>query len=168
MVKNLILKTERGVTLVELMVVVAIIGVMATVGPDLYKQVRRFFFLSNTRVELQRDARASMYLITRQLRQAKSNTIVITRETGQPYYSKITFTDIDGRQVVFYQTGKDLYMAVNSQVSKVCSNLRYLAFAFPRSDDMGIISVALTVEKTMYEARTKALHMASEKVRVMN
>jgi hypothetical protein len=33
---------------------------------------------------------------------------------------------------------------------------------------MGIISVSITLEKPIFEGRTKALHMASERVQVMN
>ena len=46
--------------------------------------------------------------------------------------------------------------------------LAYLAFTFPNTNDMTIVTVALTFEKDIYLGRSKALHMASEQVRVMN
>jgi hypothetical protein len=33
---------------------------------------------------------------------------------------------------------------------------------------MGIVSVSITLEKEVYKGRRKALHMASEKVRIMD
>ncbi len=159
---------KKGVTLVELMIVVAIMGILVKVAPDLYQQVRRFLFLSNTKVEIQREARTAMGMVTEDIRQALASSINITQVSGQPYYSRITFTTIDGRNIGYYQTNKDLECVVGTSTRTISSNLRYLAFAFPKSDDMGILSVALTLEKSTYEGRTKALHMASEKVRVMN
>lgn len=159
---------KQGVTLIELMIVVAILGVLGQVGPDLYRQVRRFLFLSDTKIEIQREARTAMASMTEDIRQAQSDTINITQMSGQPYYSRITFTTVDGRNIRYYQSNKDLEFSIGTTTRTISSNLRYLAFAFPKSDDMGILSVALTLEKNTYEGRTKALHMASEKVRVMN
>lgn len=156
-----------GFTLAEIMVSVAIVGIVFSIAPKLYMQVRRFFFLSNARVALQREARAAMVVMTRRIRQAQSNSLVIDQVTSQPYYSRVSFNDIDGNYVRFYQSGKTLYM-VDSSTRALSTSLRYLAFALPRSDDMGIMSVSFTLEQSIYEGRTKALHMASEKVRIMN
>ena len=160
-------KKTRGTTLIELMIVVAIVGTIVMVAPNLYKQVRRFFFLNNTRIELQREARSTMQIMTSRIRQAQSTTLVIDQQTGEPYYSRITFTDVDNNPICFYQSGKNLKL-VDVSTRTLTTNLRYLAFALPRSDDFGIVSVSFTLEKSIYEGQTKALHMASEKVRVMN
>lgn len=166
MVKKM--KLTRGVTLVEMMIVVAILGVVFSMGTNMYLQVRRFFFLNSTRAELQRDARTVMGLMTRRLRQAQSDTLIIDNYSNQPPYSRIFFTDVDSKNVTFYQNNKNLMMVVNGSTSTLAGNLRYMAFALPRSDDLGIVSVSMTLEKNTYEGQKKALHMASEKVRVMN
>lgn len=154
--------------MVEVMVVTAIIGTIALIAPKLYQQIRRFFFLNNARVELQRDGRDVLGLVTKMVRQAQSSSIDISRAGSQPPYSKINFTDITGNSISYYQEGRNLKMMVNGSTKTLTQNLRYVSFSLPRSDDMSIISVALTLEKSTFEGRTKFLHMASEKVRVMN
>lgn len=158
-----------GFTAAELMMVVAVVGIIASLAPKMLIEVNRFFLLNRARVDMQREARTNMALITRSLRQAQSNTIRIDRASGQPYYSRISFTKENGDQITYYQSGKSLMMTDGS-ISKTLSSgsLRYLVFALPRSDDLGIVSVSMTFEKPIFEGRYKALHLASEKVRVMN
>lgn len=165
---------RRGVTLTEMMFVVAIMSVVFVIAAPMLLQVNRTFIMNRTRVELQQEARTIMYVITRNLRQAQNGTIAIDRaNTNQPFYSRIIFTKVAATQgvsptLVFQQEGTNLYQVINSVRRPLSKNLKYLAFSFPRSDDMGIISVSFTLEKAIFEGRKKALHMASEKVRVMN
>lgn len=152
-----------------MMMAVGIIGILFGVGAPILNQATKNFIMSNTRMELQTEARGIMYLITRNLRQAQNSTITISRySNSQPYYSKITFTKQDGKQYSFYQKDKELIMQYGAMNRVLSKNLRYLAFTFPESSDMGIISISMTLQKNIYEGQKKALHMASEKVRVMN
>lgn len=165
---------RRGVTLMELMITVGIISVVFSIAAPILTQVNRQFILNRTRIGLQQEARATMYIITRSLRQAQGASITIDRaNANQPFYSRITFTKQQATQGVsptltFQQEGTALNQVIGSGRRPLSRNLKYLAFTFPRSDDMGIISVSLTLEKQIFEGRTKALHMASEKVRIMN
>lgn len=162
---------RRSFTLVELIMVLAIISTLAAVGAPMMLQANRNFILSRSRIELQQEARFIMYMLTRSLRQARSATISIDRaNNAQPFCSRITFTKEQGDVLSFQQEGKTLYQRFpdTNLKRKLSGNLDYLAFTFPRSDDMTIISVSLTLRKDIYEGQTKALHMASEKVRVMN
>ncbi len=165
-------KARRGMTLLELMMVLGIISVLFSVAAPLLQQANRMFILTRTRIQLQQEARGIMYVLTRNLRQAQSATIQVSRaDATQPFYSKITFTkEQGGDPLVFQQEGTNLYqlMGVPGVRRPLSANLSYLAFTFPRSDDMGMISVSITLKKDIYEGRSKALHMASEKVRVMN
>jgi prepilin-type N-terminal cleavage/methylation domain-containing protein len=164
----MVIRRNNGVTLTELLVVVAIIGALAMLGPPLITQITKFFILGKTKVELQREARATMYLITRELRQAQSNNIIIDQAAGQPYYSRLTFTNTQGTTLAYYQNGSNLMLQRGTTLSTLSTNLAYLAFTFPRSDDLTIVSVSLTLQKQIYSGNLKALHMASEKVRVMD
>lgn len=160
---------SRGHTLTEMMLVVAITGILATMGARLLIQVNRYYFLTIARSDLQKEARAAMYLMNRNLRQAQSSTIVIDRNAGtQPFYSRITFTKVQGTSTRFYQSGNQLIQTIGGKSKVLSKNVRYLAFSFPRSDDLTIVSVSMTLEKSTYDGKKKALQMASEKVRVMN
>jgi prepilin-type N-terminal cleavage/methylation domain-containing protein len=159
---------ERGWTLTELLVVVAIIGMAAMLAPQAINQSTKIFVLSRAKLELQGEARATIYVITRELRQAQSNSIVMDQAIGQPYYSRIRFTTIQGKNVTIAQSNNTIQLTMGSDISILSKNLAFLSFAFPRSDDMTIVSVALTLQQQIYGGAFKALHMASERVRVMN
>ena len=162
-------RKRGGVTLMEMMIVLGIVSALFTVAAPILLQANRQFIMVRTKVELQQEARAIMYTVTRNLRQAQGATITISRaNASQPFFSKITFTTEKGMTLVFQQEGTFLYQVIGGAKRVLSKNLAYLAFTFPRSDDMGIISVSITLRKSIYEGRTKALHMASEKVRVMN
>ena len=163
-------RARRGITLMELMVVMGIISALFAVAAPLLQQANRMFILTRTRIQLQQEARGIMYIITRNLRQAQGETITISRaDANQPFYSKITFTkEQGGDALVFQQEGTCLYQLIGDVRRTLSANLEYMAFTFPRSDDMGIVSVSITLKKNIYEGKSKALHMASEKVRVMN
>ncbi|MFA7008378.1 MAG: prepilin-type N-terminal cleavage/methylation domain-containing protein [Elusimicrobiales bacterium] len=168
---------RRGVTLMELMVVMGIMSALFAVAAPMLNQAVRNFIMARTKVELQQEARGIMYTLTRNLRQAKYESIVISRaDANQPFCSKIKFTKDAttpgvSPDMVFQQEGSTLYQVIigtGTNKRPLTRNLSYMAFTFPRSDDMGILSVSLTLKKNIYEGRTKALHMASEKVRIMN
>jgi prepilin-type N-terminal cleavage/methylation domain-containing protein len=161
-------RNERGWTLVELMIVTAIVGTVAMLAPQAMTQATKFFVLSRARLELQREARATMYVITRELRQAKSNSLVIDQAVGQPYYSRIQFTTIQLRNQTITQANNIIQLTSGNTVSILSKHVAFLSFTFPRSDDMTIVSVALTLQEQIYNGAFKALHMASERVRVMN
>ncbi|MBN1384648.1 MAG: prepilin-type N-terminal cleavage/methylation domain-containing protein [Elusimicrobia bacterium] len=161
-------KNFKGFTLTELLMVVAIIGIIVGLGPHLLLSINRVFFLNRANIEVQRDTRNTMSLINRTLRQASANSIVIDQIAGQPPYSRITFQKIQGNTLRFYQDNNKLVMSNNGIDRTLATNLRYLAFAFAQSDNLSIVSVSITMERGTYEGLTKALNMEIEKVRVMN
>ncbi|MBP7796938.1 MAG: hypothetical protein KA059_09210 [Elusimicrobiales bacterium] len=160
---------RRATTLSELMAVVVIMSILVAVGVPVLNTVNQNIMMSKTRLSLQQDARNIMFLITRVTREAKASTVSISRyNTSEPFYSKINFTTIDNRNYQFYQNGTNLFMVDNGRTRVLTSDLRYLAFTFPESSNLGIISISITLEKNLFSGKRKALHMASEKVRIMN
>lgn len=160
----------KGWTLVELIIIVAMFSILSLSVSSLFLQIWRFFRITHVQKELQEEARAIMELIMRDLRNTQSDTIVISRyDNQQPPYSKIDFYTIDGSSVSYYQVNRTLYMRVGGAQPKVLSQaVTYFAVTFPRSYEMNIVSVSLTLERDLYDLRRKALHMASEKIMVMN
>lgn len=162
-------RCRSGYSLTELMMVVAIVGVIASSAPIVLRQVNRFFLMTQARATLQREARAAIDLATRNIRQARASTMMLDRHaSNQPYYSRLTFTTAQGEAVRIWQNGAQLWLQRGNTRSLLSAHLRYLAFAFPRSDDMTIVSVSMTLEHATFQGQIKALHVASEKARVMN
>lgn len=164
------MKNNRGWTLVELMIIVAMFGILSLSVSSLFLHIWRFYRITHVQKELQEEARTIMELIIRDLRNGISSTIVISRyDNQQPPYSKIDFYTINGSSVSYYQLRRNLYYKVNNMQPKILSrSISYFAVTFPKSYEMNIVSIALTLERDLYDLRRKALHMASEKVMLMN
>ncbi len=163
-------RAQRGITLVEMLITMAIIGAIAMIAPKIITNVTKIFILSKAKLELQEQARSTMYIVSRELRQAQSSTIRISRHnSSQPHFSSISFNKT-GSSVTktYYQRGSHLMLQNGSHTITLTKNLGYLAFTFPRSDDMTIVSVSVTLQQQIYGGAFKALHMASERIRVMN
>lgn len=150
------------------MIAVAIISIVFMIGPRLIVDITRLSSLNRARLETLGDARDTLSVINRTLRQASMASIVVTQETGQPPYSSISFKTSDGRLLKYYQSNQNLEFVNNGSTGTLTNNLRFIAFTYPRTDDSSIISVSVTFEKATYEGGAKALQMAIEKVRIMN
>lgn len=163
------MKSRTGYTLSEMMITVAILGILAGVAAPLFVQMTNFWRMTTARNTIQRDVRASLDTINRFTRQAQSATVVIDRNSAsQPPASRITFTSIQGQTVSFYQSGNKLYMSLGTETTLLCSSLAYIAFTYPRSDDITLLSVAITTQGSTYLGNIKALQLSIQKVRIMN
>lgn len=162
------MKRARGYTLTETMLTLAIVGMISTVAAPLFVQMTNFWRQTIARNSIQRDVRSSLDTIDRFTRQAESGRVAIDRLTGQPPCSRLSFFDIQGRSVSFYQQGSKLFMRVGSNVTMLSSNIAYIAFSYPRTDDVSIISVAITTQSPTYLGGTKALQLSIQQVRIMN
>ncbi len=150
------------------MLVVAIIGIVASLAAPLLNNVNNFWFQTTARFDIDKDVRAGIDIINRMLRQAQQSTVIIDQVTGQPPYSRITFTTISGQTVSFYQTGNVLYQKFGSNVSVLSRKIGYMAFTPPQTTDTAIISVAITTQARTYKSEKKELQLAVQKVRIMN
>lgn len=162
------LLSRRGYTMTEMMMVVAIVGILASVGPTLLIGLQNFFLMTSARYEVQRDARATLDTVNRYLRQAVASTMVIDTPSGQGPYSRIRFKHVDGRYMEFRQSGNELIQVIENRNSTITKNLAYIAFTFPRTDDPSIVSVSVTMSKNIQLGRRKVLELTIQKIRVMN
>lgn len=159
---------RRGYSLVEVLMVVAIIGILSTVGPTLLIQMQNFFLMTSARYEIQRDARTTLDTVNRGLRQAVATTVVMDTPAGQGPFSRIRFRHVDGTYMEFRQSGSSLIMVRGTTQSIISKNLVYIAFTYPHTDDTSIISVSITMGKQIQLGRRKVLELTIQKVRVMN
>lgn len=163
---------RRAYTLLEMMLTVAILGIVASVAAPLMRQTTNFWRLTSARFAIQRDVRTSLELINRFTRQAQASTVVIDAVPGQPPFSRLSFSYVNqvgsSCTLSFYQGGNNLYMTNGGRVRLLSSNLAFIAFTYPRTDDTSIISVALTMQSPTYMGRKKALQLSIQKVRIMN
>jgi prepilin-type N-terminal cleavage/methylation domain-containing protein len=166
---------RHGITLTEMVVTVFILGLLSTVAGTFLIGGTKIFRLDSAKGEIQRDARLSIDLINRNLRQSKADTVSVSRyNSSQPPCSMIEFTHVNGNEYKFYQLNSSFYLSEKKASSltwhdsKIAGNLRNLIFTYPRLDDETIISVSLCFEKATYDGATKALQLSVEKVRIMN
>lgn len=160
-----------GYTLIELMVAVAVLGIIAVTGGRLLTKVFEFNLQSTARIGIQRDLRASMNIINRSLRQARADTVILTQAADGPPYSMITFTSVEGSTVTFRQSGRRLIQDItgaNERTAILARNVEYIAFSYPQTDDNTIVSVSITLKKSTYLRRAAVLQMAITKIRLMN
>lgn len=156
-------------TLTELMLVVIVASIIMVTVIPLVKTINENIMMSKTRLTLQQEARNIMSMLNRFLRNAKASSIVISRfDNQQPFCSYIRFTTIDSKTYEFYQNRKQLILKQSNMTRVLSNDLRYLAFIFPDSSNMSIISVSITLEKDLFGGRKKAIHVTSEKIRIMN
>jgi prepilin-type N-terminal cleavage/methylation domain-containing protein len=173
MVKPIKRRSQLGFTLTEAMLVVALIGILAGIAAPLIMNLTNFWRQTTARNDIERDVRSSLDMINRFLRQARRITVVIDQASGQPPYSRITFQTEKGQTVSFYQAANDLMMSLtesggSARVSRLSERLGFIAFTYPRTDDVSIISVAMTMQAPTYLGGKKALQLSIQKVRVMN
>lgn len=163
----------RGFTLIEAMMAVAIVGIVSAVAGSILVQAIRFYRQTTARSEIQRNARVALDLMQRGISEAKGRTITVDRlNDSQPFYSRITFTSVEGHIISFYQEGTKLKHTVLSggttKQAQLADNLRLMTISYPQSDNAQLLSLGLAFEKATYEGGAKSLQMSLEKVRIQN
>ena len=162
-------KRSAGYTLVELLVVSAIVAFIISLGSTLFIRVSTFFRISVAKMETQRDVGNPVDLVCRVIRHAKASQVTLSREnTSQPPYSKISFQKVQGDMVHFWQEGRTLRMSKNGVSTVLSKKLRSLLFSYPSTGDAALLTVLLSVEKTGGNYETYALQMGGETIRLLN
>jgi prepilin-type N-terminal cleavage/methylation domain-containing protein len=167
-------KRNRGYTLAELLIASAILAVIFSLGSSLLIKVNTFFKISVAKVEVQRDVRTLMELMTREIREAGS--VSLSRlNASQPPYSYIQFSG-PGCTGRFWQDGQKLIMekipsfpGAPSQPPTVMSkDLRSLMFLYPSTDNPNLLTILITLEKRDGTGRTQSVQLGGETIRLLN
>lgn len=170
------LETRKGYSLMEMMLTVAIMGILGAFATPLMFQMTNFWRMTSARYAIQKDVRASLGIINRFAREGIASTVAIDSLAGQPPASRLSIsclvvnsTDTTNTvAVTFYQSGKNLYMTKSGRTTRLSDNLAYIAFTYPKTDDTSLISVAMTMQSATYRGGSKALQLSIQKVRIMN
>jgi prepilin-type N-terminal cleavage/methylation domain-containing protein len=160
----------RGVTLTELVIVIAILGIVVLLWPKILMQSMVFLRMNRARLETTRDARTSMQVTLSKLRQASASSIVLDQKSGQPPYSRISFI-VGGSQYLVWQDGRNLMFSKDGAEQRISDNLRSLNFTYPDLTKPDLVAISITMEKKVFagaSGEVKAMRLASEKVRILN
>jgi prepilin-type N-terminal cleavage/methylation domain-containing protein len=167
--------STAGVTLVELMISIAVVGLLVTVVGTFLIGGIKFYRLSSAKAEIQRDVRQCIDLINRNMRQGKASTAMISRlDASHPPCSLVRFQHINESWYQFYQRNNRFCMGIATAEAGpyrehvVAENIRSLFFTYPETDSDSIISVSLCFEKATYQGSSKTLQLSVEKIRIMN
>jgi len=167
------MKKHKGLTLIEMVITMAIMGIISIVLSRMYSQGFKVWRHNKARIDVQRDARTMLDLINRKLRQAEAGTITITRDSDDdPPCSKITFTCVQQStttQISYYQSGLKIYRSINSGAGQQFGeNVRVLSFATMESGDNASVNIGLCLEEKTYADRTRTSKLSVQIVRIMN
>jgi prepilin-type N-terminal cleavage/methylation domain-containing protein len=95
---NRVLQDQRGFSLAELLVVVAILGVMLSGLLFVQQQGQQSYLMGSHRVEVQQNSRVALELMVRELRSARTVTAI-------PSSTDMTFVDENGVTIEYQLSG---------------------------------------------------------------
>jgi prepilin-type N-terminal cleavage/methylation domain-containing protein len=91
-------RDQRGFSLAELLVVIALLGLMLTGLLAVQMQGQKAYLIGSHRVEAQQNGRVALELMARELRSAQSVTLI-------PSATDMTFVDENGTTIQYQLTG---------------------------------------------------------------
>lgn len=114
------MEKQKGFTLIELMVVVALLGILGYGIVKFFTNTFRTWWQTSQQIDAQQKARAAMDEMTRFIRQARPvSALVVSEQAGEDSDTMITFTHIDGRQFQYYKSGDSLIRVVDGTTTDV-------------------------------------------------
>ncbi len=158
--------SRRGYTLPELMVTVAILGIIGSVGSLLTTKIFQAQMMSGALLNIQNNAFATFDVVNKLLRQAQSSSIVIDQyDSNQPPWSRITFTIPNNpKTFTFYQKGQTLYIGN----VPTFNNLLSLYFSYPQTSKGQLIDVSMTYQQSTGSGQSKALQLYIQNLTIQN
>ena len=162
-----------GLTLAELLLAGTLTGLLLMMLPKLIVNIHGLTGRLTAQIEVQREMRDAMGLITKNLRQASAQTIVIDQVAGQPPYSRI-FIKQGPIGYRYWQQGTALLTQKTDlnfawgPIGRISNLLVSLNFIYPDTSDQPFISVYICMQKTVNKTTVKRYETIVEKVEIMN
>ena len=158
--------SKGGYTLVELMVTVAILGIIGSVGSLITTKIFQAQMMSEAMLNIQTNAFATFDVVNKLLRQAQGSSIVIDQyDANEPPWSRVTFTIPNNpKSFTFYQKGQTLYIGN----VPTFNNLLSLYFSYPKTSDAQLINVSMTYQQSTGSGRSKALQLYIQNLTIQN
>ena len=123
---------QRGFTLTELLVAMAILGMVLAGVYTLQQQGLYSYLMGSAKVEAQQNARIAMDLMIRELRSATSVTAIAG--------SDVSFVDQNGATIRYNLNGASLQRTVNAIVDVLIGGVRQVGLTY--TDSNGAVTAA--------------------------
>lgn len=131
MSKNYTALHQRGVTLIEIIIVIVIVGIIAAGSSELLLQGFRSYALGRDTVKVEWQGRVALETMARDLRSIRSKNDISVANSAQ-----ITFVDVDGKTINYDVGGGQLLRDVSGQSNNqvVADGVQSLAFTYYSKD----------------------------------
>lgn len=116
---------ERGMTITELMVALAVLAIVLGGVFTLQRQGQLAYLMGSARVEVQQNARVALDLMVNELRSAQSVTTVAACDVG---CSAITFVDQNGQTVRYLKNSTSLERTYAGVMTVLIAGVQALTF----------------------------------------
>src|SRR5207244_7070800 len=124
--------------------------------PLFVAHISQAFMASSTNSSAQANARIGTQEILRLLTIAKSSTVTLTQQSGEPPYSEIDYTNTSNVAMAIYQKNSDLiHLANGVEHVLLKKSLVRLVFAYPDLNDPNLIQVTVTVKDSLGSNKSK-------------